>query len=244
MLFGLVGKHLKHSKSAELFTDYFQNKHQYYLFELNHIQLLPQLFEQFPDLKGFNVTIPFKESIIPFLNEIDYEAEKIGAVNTIKVLKKNEQSFYLKGYNTDYLGFLYAYKEVLQLEHRLAIILGTGGASRAVAYALEQLKIPFIYVSRTKTNNKTLIYQQLSKMTLRASLIINTTPVGMFPNVDDKLFLPNSLFINKSVAIDLIYNPSMTTFMKMAIENGCKAYNGYDMLKYQAIESWKIWELL
>ena len=243
MLFGLVGKHLKHSKSAELFVDYFHNQHEYKLFEVENIQLLPSLLQQFPNLKGFNVTIPFKESVISLLDELEQPVPQIRAVNAVKV-ERSKQAFYLKGYNTDYLGFLIAYKELLQLKHSLAIILGTGGASRAIAYGLEQMKIPFVFVSRTKANANTLSYEQLATIEFPVSLIVNTTPIGMFPNIDEKLILPPSLFRNKPIAIDLIYNPSTTSFMKMAMKNGCKAFNGYDMLKYQAIESWKFWDLL
>lgn len=236
MLFGLIGKSLKHSYSQRLFDEYFQGKYHYQLFELEEIGLLQRLIQEQPDLRGFNVTIPFKSEIIPYLHQIDNVANEVGAVNTVFI--KNRQ---LKGYNTDVVGFEIAYQAVLCKEHTQALVLGTGGASKAVAYVLNKYHIPFRFVSRTKKDSTTIGYDELENVSANVSLIINTTPVGMYPLVNEMPPLSSCVFNSKPTVIDLIYNPEKTLLLKVAEDAGCAIYNGMEMLKQQAIESWKIW---
>ncbi len=236
MLFGLIGKSLKHSYSKRLFDEHFHGLYSYTLFELDEIYLIGQLLKEYPTIRGLNVTIPYKSEIISYLHHIDQMALQIGAVNTILV-----ENGYLKGFNTDVIGFEQAYRSILCNNQSLALVLGTGGASKAVAYVLNKYHIPFRFVSRTKKTTDAFLYHELDNLLLNVSLIINTTPVGMYPLIDDTVPISFNVFSSKPTVIDLIYNPEKTMLLKLAEEAGCTIYNGMMMLKQQAIESWKIW---
>lgn len=236
MLFGLIGKSLKHSYSKRLFDEHFRGMHTYQLFELDEIGLFSHLILQHPNLCGVNVTIPYKSEIVQFLHHIDNVALQVGAVNTVSI--DNGQ---LKGFNTDVVGFERAYESVLKSKQSMALILGTGGASKAVAYVLKKNNIPFLFVSRTKKDLNTIIYDEVDNLAPTISLIINTTPAGMYPSIDEMPPLSFKMFKSKPIVIDLIYNPEKTVLLKVAEQEGCDIYNGMEMLKQQAIESWKIW---
>jgi shikimate dehydrogenase len=188
-------------------------------------------------LSGFSVTIPYKETIIPYLDELDESAKKTGAVNSVHV--KNGK---LIGYNTDIYGFSASLEPLLQKPHQNALILGTGGASKAVAFALHLLKIKTTFVSRSPKDQVTLTYDNLDKKTVsKYQIIINTTPLGTFPNVSDCPDIPYQFLTNQHIAFDLVYNPEETLFLKKAKEQGCITQNGLAMLHLQAERSWGIW---
>jgi shikimate dehydrogenase len=239
--FGLIGKNISYSFSKKYFTEKFQQENipssSYENYDISDITDLQKIVDETIYLKGLNVTIPYKESVFPYLDKIDKKALVIGAVNTIKITKKNK----LKGYNTDYYGFKKTIKPHLKFHHQKALILGTGGASKAVAYALHQLGIDYKFVSR---NPK---IEQLSYAELDAAifdkfhLIINCTPLGTFPKIEEFPPLPYSLFTAQHLAFDLIYNPSETLFLQKAKEQGSETVNGYEMLIFQAEKAWKIW---
>ncbi len=239
MLFGLIGKKLSHSYSAQLFQERFANLHSYLLFEISTVQEVISLIEKYHELKGLNVTIPYKTEVIGLLDWIDETAIEIGSVNTILIEKG-----YLKGYNTDYIGFEKAYLSVLKNQHALALVLGTGGSARAVQFVLEKYNIDYVCVSRQKKGIKVIDYSELQNFQKEVSLVINTTPLGMFPDIDQMPPIPTSILNSKPDVIDLIYNPSETKLLKLASQKGCICYNGLEMLKQQAIESWKIWGLV
>ncbi len=239
MLFGLIGKKLSHSLSAQLFNRRFYPDHTYSLYEISDVREIFSLIEKNPQLKGLNVTIPFKTEVISLLDIVDEDARLIGAVNTLLIEGRK-----LSGFNTDVIGFEKAYNEVLRKKHSLAIVLGTGGASRAVCYVLEKYSIPYKLVSRSKKNQEVLTYYELSHFSEPMSLIINTTPFGMYPKINEVPPLPDNVFGKQPDVIDIIYNPSKTLLMIQAEEKGCTTFNGMEMLKLQAYESWKIWGLL
>jgi shikimate dehydrogenase len=188
-----------------------------------------------PDLCGFNVTIPYKEQIIPFLDDLDSPAKTIGAVNTVVV--KNGR---LIGYNTDFEGFKSSLLPFLPKRPIKALILGTGGASKAVAYALRTLNIPYLFISRNP--DKGLTYQSLSKEIMAEySLVINTTPIGMFPNIDQFPDIPYPFLTSQHLLYDLVYNPALTTFLKKGQMQGAQILNGLKMLELQAEKAWEIW---
>jgi len=189
------------------------------------------------DLKGLNVTIPYKESVIPFLDELDEISKSVGAVNTIKIKDGK-----LHGFNTDVYGFQMAIKPFLASHHERALILGTGGASKAVAYVLRQLGIEYIYVSRTPNGEKEVAYSDLNAIAVRNfPMIINTSPLGMFPKMDERPAIPYEYLSEKNFLVDLIYNPEETLFLKEGKSRGALCLNGLDMLKLQAEKSWEIW---
>ena len=189
------------------------------------------------DLKGLNVTIPYKETVIPFLDKLSKKAVVIGAVNTIKITKKGK----LKGYNTDFYGFQKSLEPLLQPHHKKALILGTGGASKGVAFALDELDIPYTFVSR-KAGENAIDYDRINATTFdNYQIIINATPIGTSPNVDASPLLPYEYFTEKHIAYDLIYNPAETQFLKKAAAQGAQIKNGLDMLIFQAEKAWKIW---
>jgi shikimate dehydrogenase len=240
--YGLIGKSLQHSFSPAYFNDKFFRLGiyaQYTAYELNSIDAFPNLLQQHKQLVGLNVTIPYKEAIIPYLTYIDTAAQEINAVNCLKIKNKK-----IIGYNTDWLGFKISLQNLLQ-EHKYtikqAIVLGNGGAAKAVFYALKQLDIPYLIISRN--NDAHLHYNQLSTDIIQHSkLIINTTPVGMYPNIDDAFPIDSRLITSQHILYDLIYNPTITSFMKMGIGQGATVKNGLEMLHIQAEESWKIWQ--
>jgi shikimate dehydrogenase len=242
--FGLIGKHIDYSFSKSYFTKKFEDEelpHSYENFDINSIDEFPQIITNTKQLKGLNVTIPYKELVIPFLNKLDKKAKRIGAVNTIKITNKGE----LIGYNTDYYGFKKSIKPFLKPNHKKALILGTGGASKAIVYALGQLGIESNYVSRTKSEISKYTYNTLSEETIRAHhIIINCTPVGTFPNIDVCPKIPYNTITKAHLLYDLIYNPKETKFLKMGKQNGATICNGQDMLEFQAEKAWEIWNAI
>ncbi|HSD13202.1 MAG TPA: shikimate dehydrogenase [Flavobacterium sp.] len=239
--FGLIGKNISYSFSKKHFTEKFEKinfKHYSYAnFDLATIDEFPKIIAETKNLKGLNVTIPYKEEVIPLLSSLSKNAKIIGAVNVIKISKKGN----LKGYNSDFYGFKKALKPLLKKRHKRALILGTGGASKAIAYALRKLHIDYDFVSRTPTEYQ-LSYEELTKeLFSEYQIIINTTPVGTFPNIDACPPLDYSLFSENHIAFDLIYNPEETKFLRLAKENGATTKNGHDMLIFQAEKAWEIW---
>jgi shikimate dehydrogenase len=205
--------------------------------DFQDISELPNFLKNNPNLKGLNVTIPYKETIIPYLYKLSKKASEIGAVNTIRFTKKGK----LKGYNTDYYGFQKALEPLLKPHHKKALLLGTGGASKAVAYALNQMGIATTYVSRTSSGN-VISYSQINAETFREyQIIINCTPLGTSPNTNVCPEIPYQYFTSNHIAFDLIYNPAETLFLQKAKEQGSIIKNGLEMLVFQAEKSWDIW---
>ncbi|MEZ4853383.1 shikimate dehydrogenase [Flavobacterium sp.] len=239
--YGLVGQNISYSFSKHYFSNKFSQFHfdncEYLNFDCNSIENFPKIIAKNKNLRGLNITIPYKVTVIPYLDKLSKTAQKIGAVNTIKITKNKT----LKGYNTDYYGFKKALKPLLKKHHKKALILGTGGASKAVAYALRELKIEYDFVSRNPSEYE-LAYDELNTEIFNDyQIIINTTPLGTFPNISNCPPLNYSLFTTQHIAFDLIYNPDETTFLKQAKANGATIKNGYEMLVFQAEKSWKIW---
>jgi len=239
--FGLLGRNISYSFSKGYFTEKFNNEvfegNSYENFDISEINYFTELIKNNPDLKGLNVTIPYKEQVIPFLDKLSRKATLIGAVNTIKFTKNGK----LKGYNTDYYGFKKSLQPLLEPHHKKALILGTGGASKGVAFALDELNIPYTFVSREAKEN-IIDYDLINATTFdNFQIIINCTPVGTSPNIDACPNLPYEFFTEKHIAYDLIYNPAETTFLKKAKEQGAVIKNGLDMLIFQAEKAWKIW---
>ena len=239
--FGLIGKNIDYSFSKAFFTKKFEKEkldHSYHNFDIDTIEKFPEIIKNTSDLRGLNVTIPYKEAIIPYLDKLNKKAEKIGAVNTIKITAKGK----LRGYNTDYCGFKKSLKLKLQPHHTKALILGTGGASKAIAYALKSLNIEYKFVSRSQIKNTTLSYNDLTQKIIKAyTLIINCTPLGTYPNIDECPDLPYDAITPEHMLYDLIYNPSETKFLKLGKQYGAITVNGKKMLELQAKKSWEIW---
>ncbi len=240
--YGLIGHPLKHSQSRFYFNEKFEHEGldcRYQHFDLKSIEEIHEVMETYPDLCGFNVTIPYKEAIIPLLDEIDPTANEVGAVNVVTI-----QNGRLKGYNTDVYGFSQLLERALkgkEVEH--ALVLGTGGASKAVRYVMKQKNIPFSTVSRSPEKGD-FTYETLTDEILRQNhLIINTTPLGMAPKFDDFPDLHYQALSNKHILIDLIYNPKETAFMELGRTWGAKVYNGWQMFEEQAKKTWEIFQL-
>ena len=245
-IYGLVGKKLGHSFSKDYFTEKFllnNLNYSYQNIEIQNIEDIIPYIKEHKNIKGFNVTIPYKEEIIPFLDDIDITAKEVGAVNTVKIYDDGS----LKGFNTDVVGFEKIFEETQR--HRdaetqsfnNALILGSGGASKAVQYVLNKKGIPYKIVSRKLGMG----YEEINIKGFEPySIIINATPVGMFPNVNECLELPYSTADEHNVFIDLIYNPGETLFMKKGKAQGAAAYNGLTMLHEQAEAAWNIWRTL
>lgn len=239
--FGLIGKSLGHSFSKAYFTEKFQREQisaNYSNFELR--QLVPHfkdLVQQTPNLCGLNVTIPYKTEIIPLLDELVGDAEKINAVNTIQFLDGK-----LIGHNTDTYGFRQSIKPFLRNVHERALILGTGGAAKAVAYVLESLGLDVCYLSRGSSTPNVFNYIDANENMVKAfKLIVNTTPLGTFPNISEQPPFPVQIVSDQHLVIDLIYNPSETQFLQIARQQGADTLNGLSMLKHQADKAWEIW---
>jgi shikimate dehydrogenase len=239
-IFGLIGYPLSHSFSKKYFTEKFLsegiNGCQYDLFPIEDITLLPALIAAHPQLEGLNVTIPYKEKVIPFLDNCSDVVKAINACNCITV-RRGE----LIGHNTDVVGFEHTLKMQLKPHHKKALVLGTGGAAKAVHYVLQKNGISYVEVSRTKRGNN-LVYEEITEDLLQEfKLVINTSPLGMYPDVNSAPLLPYNAISNQHLFIDLIYNPAKTLFLQKAEERGAFIQNGGDMLLVQAEESWKIW---
>lgn len=239
--FGLIGKHIDYSFSRTYFTKKFKNEgltYTYLNFDLNSIDEFRTLINDNKDLKGLNVTIPYKEVIIPYLDKLSNTAAKIGAVNTIKFSKNGN----LIGHNTDYYGFKKSIKPYIQKHHEKALILGSGGASKAIIYALESMQIEYTLVSRKKSDRAIFNYEELNDHIISShQIIINCTPLGTFPDIKRCPDIPYNAISSTHLLFDLIYNPSLTTFLKKGRQNGASICNGEKMLIYQAEESWRIW---
>lgn len=243
--FGLIGFPLSHSFSVKYFAEKFEREWlkdcTYSNFPLEQIGQLNQLIEQREDLVGLNVTIPYKEQVIPYLQSLDEEAAQIGAVNTIKILRK-DGSIHLKGYNTDAYGFQTSLEPFVKKHFSKALILGTGGASKAVAYVLGKLGIEVTYVSRIPRNPEHLAYEELTPAVMAScQVIVNTSPAGMYPNTDACPAIPYESLNQGHVLYDLIYNPDETKFMALGRMKGASAINGLQMLHLQADKAWEIW---
>ena len=268
--YGLIGYPLAHSFSPAYFKEKFQREgladYRYEAFPLSSIELLPGFLAQHPDLCGFNVTIPYKEQIISYLDEIDEAAREIGAVNCVVIQRKfdsSEKQYLLKGYNTDAPAFAHCLKEGWKLSNKKvsgteravkALVFGTGGAAKAVAYALRQLHIDFCFVSRSKQDERTITYSDLihniqnnnhidnKNMLKDCKLWINTTPVGMYPHVEESLPLDFSVIGSEHYLFDLIYNPEETVFLRQGRLHGAHTQNGIAMLHEQAELSWNLFQ--
>lgn len=242
--YGLIGYPLSHSFSKKYFTEKFLNEgipnHKYELFPIENINSLGDLLTENPSLCGLNVTIPHKVTVLPFLNAIEEAAEKIGAVNCICV-KSFEGETYLKGFNTDAYGFEESLKPLLGAQHKKALVFGDGGAAKAVKYVLEKLDITYKVVAR-KAVGDGILYSDVSADLLNSHyLLINTTPLGMSPDVDSCPDIDYSLLTQQHLAYDLVYNPLETTFLAKAAAQGAIIKNGLEMLYKQAEKAWCIW---
>lgn len=239
--FGLVGKSIEYSFSKKYFTEKFVLGNladcSYHNFDLKGIEEFPSLIAENLNLKGLNVTIPYKEAVLPYLNKLSKTAAQIGAVNVIRFTKKGN----LKGYNSDYYGFMKSLKPLLQSHHRKALILGSGGAAKAVSFALDQLGILYTFVTREEKEGM-IDYDLINATTFdNHQIIINCTPTGTVPNTKEFPPIPYNFFTKKHIAFDLIYNPEETQFLKKAKKKGAVTKNGYEMLILQAEKAWKIW---
>jgi len=239
--YGLIGRNIGYSFSMAFFSTKFEQekrKDTYHNFDIENISQLTQILESEKEIKGLNVTIPYKEDVLPMLDRVDKEAKKIGAVNTIKVLKDGR----LAGYNTDHYGFAQALSGFLPLTKKTALILGSGGSSKAIRYVLEAMDFDYKIVSRTPCEEG-LSYQDLTQEVMeRYCLIVNCTPVGTFPNIQDCPDIPYQYITSKHFLFDLIYNPRETEFLKRGFAKGAKVSNGLKMLEYQAKKAWAIWK--
>ena len=237
--YGLIGKDISYSFSKKFFTRKFINEGlnncSYENYDINSISELLEVIND-TKIKGLNVTIPYKESVIELLNHIDPIAKKIGAVNTIKIDKQNK----LLGYNTDYIGFKKSLETNISNQKR-ALILGTGGASKAIVYALKTLNIKTLLVSRKK-REESITYEDISNQIIKDhTIIINCTPLGTYPNIEECPKIPYQYITERHLCYDLIYNPIKTKFLILSEKEGASIINGNEMLENQAIESWKIW---
>lgn len=243
LLYGLIGRKLGHSFSAEFFNKKFKEEGinaSYRLFELKEISELPEILINNKNLKGLNVTVPFKEEVLPYLTSIAEEAEEIGAVNVLKI-NPDKNKLDIKGFNTDVIGFRDSLVPLLRPDINQALILGTGGASKAVGFVLKKLGIKTLFVSR-QTSKGDLTYEMIDKKIMEQNLlIVNTTPLGMFPDINSAPPLPYDFITNEHICYDLVYNPLETVFLKKAALKGAVIKNGLEMLHLQAIASWDIW---
>lgn len=239
-IYGLIGKNIEYSFSRKYFSKKFEAEDinaTYKNFDLQDIEEFPGILTANPDAGGFNVTIPYKEAIIPHLDRLDKVAQEIGAVNTIKIEKDSS----LTGFNTDYFGFTESIKPYLKAHHTRALILGTGGASKAVAYGLEQLGITYSFVSRSQKTGE-FTYSQLTHDVLQEfTILINCTPLGTYPNTRDFPAVPTNFLNARHLIFDLIYNPPVTQLMQLAKTQGATTLNGEQMLELQAEKAWQIW---
>lgn len=240
-LYGLIGYPLSHSFSKNFFSDKFSREgltgYEYQNFAIPSIQEFKSLLLNTPSLQGLNVTIPYKEKIVSFLHEKNEVVKSTGACNCIRISDGR-----LYGYNTDTIGFEKALKEKLLPHHRNALVLGTGGSSKAIGYVLNKLQINFLYVSRSQSGTNCLLYDDITNNFLQThTLIINTTPAGMFPDINSAPTINYNVLTPMHYLFDLVYNPKKTVFLKKGEERGAIIQNGYNMLVIQAEESWKIW---
>jgi shikimate dehydrogenase len=237
--YGIIGYPLGHSFSRGFFTEKFARESidaQYLNFEIPDVAMLSDVLRDNPELRGLNVTLPHKQAVIPLLDEMSEEAMEIGAVNVIRV--RNGK---LKGFNSDIIGFTNSIKPLLQPHHRKALVLGTGGASKAIRVGLNRLGIEWTYVSRSPRDGM-VTYEDITAKTLQEyTVIVNCSPVGMFPKVDAAPAIPYELLSPQHLLFDCVYNPEETLFMKKGRKQGATVKNGLEMLHLQAIASWNFW---
>lgn len=242
--FGLIGYPLGHSFSKNFFNEKFHSENidaEYVNFEIPTIEDFPKVVASHPNLVGLNVTIPYKEKVISYLDELDKDAASIGAVNVIRIIR-NKGKVTLKGYNSDVLGFTQSIEPLLERHHTKALILGTGGASKAVNYSLRKLGLDTLFVSRNRRNESTITYSDLTPEYMEAyKVIVNCTPVGMYPQADLCPDIPYELLTPQHLLYDLLYNPNTTLFMKRGADQGATVKNGLEMLLLQAFGAWDIW---
>ncbi|WP_298453320.1 shikimate dehydrogenase [uncultured Prevotella sp.] len=241
--YGLIGYPLGHSFSKSYFNEKFENEKinaEYINFEIPTIDSLLEVLASNPELKGLNVTIPYKEKVISFLDSISPEARAIGAVNVIKVEHRGNNT-YLKGFNSDVIGFTKSIEPLLERFHKKALILGTGGASKAINFGLKSLGLETVFVSRYERPG-TIQYSQITPEIIQEyNVIINCTPCGMYPHIDECPQLPYDAINSKNILYDLLYNPDETLFMKKGARRGATVKNGLEMLLLQAFASWEFW---
>ncbi|NQU52525.1 MAG: shikimate dehydrogenase [Bacteroidetes bacterium] len=242
--YGLLGYPLTHSFSKRYFTEKFEIEKiesTYQNFEIDSIDKFPEVIKNNPEIIGLNVTIPYKEQVIPFLDELNDSAREIGAVNTIQVTR-TESGVHLKGFNTDTYGFETSLKPLLKEHHKKALILGTGGASKALKYVLSKLGIEYISASIEELKEHEIRYQDINeKIITERLLIINATPLGTYPKVDTFANIPYEFITDKHLLFDLVYNPEVTQFLAKGEANGAAIKNGYEMLLQQAVKAYEIW---
>ena len=243
--YGLVGYPLKHSFSIGYFNEKFTSEMieaEYMNFEIPDINNFPEIIQANPNLHGLNVTIPYKEKVIPYLDELDKQTAAIGAVNVIKIIRNKGGKPKLIGYNSDIIGFTQSIQPLLQSHHKKALILGTGGASKAVFHGLKNLGIEAKFVSRTARFGM-LTYEELNAEIIKEyTVIVNCTPVGMYPKVDACPDIPYEAITSEHLLYDLLYNPNITLFMKKGEAKGAVTKNGLEMLLLQAFAAWEIWQ--
>jgi shikimate dehydrogenase len=242
--YGLLGYPLTHSFSKRYFTEKFETENiesTYENFEIDTIDKFTEVIKKNPEIIGLNVTIPYKEQVIPFLDELNDSAKEIGAVNTIQV-KRTETGVHLKGFNTDTFGFETSLKPLLKEHHKKALILGTGGASKALKYVLSKLGIEFVSASIEELKENEIHYEAIDeKMMSERLLIINATPLGTYPKVDTFANIPYEYITDKHLLFDLVYNPEVTQFLAKGEAKGATIKNGYEMLLQQAVKAYEIW---
>ncbi len=243
--YGLLGYPLKHSFSKSYFNEKFAAEAinaEYVNFEIPSIMEFPGIIKNNPNLCGLNVTIPYKEQVIPYLDEIGPNAKVIGAVNVIKFVRQKGKKLKLIGYNSDILGFKYSIEPLLESHHQKALILGTGGSSKAIYHGLKQLEIESLFVSRAPSEGE-ISYDQITPEIMQEyTVIVNCTPVGMFPKMNVAPEIPYELLTKQHLLYDLLYNPDETLFLKKGKERGAAVKNGLEMLLLQAFESWNFWQ--
>lgn len=242
--YGLIGYPLGHSFSRSYFNEKFENEGidaQYFNFEIPNIAELPQILAEHPELKGLNVTIPYKEQIIPFLDELDKDALAIGAVNVVKVIPLKGGDYKLIGYNSDAIGFSQSIEPLLEPHHKKALVLGTGGASKAITFGLKKLGLEYLLVSRRAYPNAITYNEITPEIMEEYSVIVNCTPVGMYPHTEQCPNIPYELLTPNHLLYDLIYNPDNTLFIRKGKAMGAITKNGLEMLLLQAFVAWDIW---
>lgn len=244
-LYGLIGYPLGHSFSQNYFNQKFESENidaRYVNFEIPDISEIVDVIAGNRNLDGLNVTIPYKEQVLPYLDEIDDEAARIGAVNVIKFIRSRNGSVKCKGYNSDITGFCGSIEAMLRPYHRKALVLGTGGAAKAVIHGLRKLGVEPTAVSRTKRDGLYTYNELTEEIIDECKVIVNTTPIGMYPYTDRCPDIPYRYLTEKHICYDLLYNPDVTLFMKRSSEYGAQVKNGLEMLLLQAFAAWNIWQ--
>jgi len=244
--FGLIGYPLSHSFSKQYFTEKFKREgfkyFSYENFPIDNIELLPKLLKDNPDLAGLNITIPYKEKVLNYVDSLSEEVRETGAVNTLKIIRNKDKTFKIEAYNTDIHGFRASLSASLDSSVNKALILGTGGASKAAAFVLNKMNINYTFVSRKPSIDKHISYRQLTKEILtECKLIINASPAGMYPEINSFPDIPYGFLNSSHTLYDMVYNPVETQFLQKGKSMGAKTINGLNMLRLQAEKSWEIW---